>query len=251
MDERSPTQPREVHGEPVLLHEREQWFVLNKPAGWHTVTLGSAADDATPTVEAWLRRERPELASIDEAGIVHRLDRSTSGCLLVARSATARSALRAAISELGCGIRKAYLAIAPSGLATTGAFALHFRGRHRRSAKVTVSDTGDERDLGRCRWRVLGSTPGGELVEVELLGPGRRHQIRAGFAHLGCPLRGDALYGGGAPLPGLDGAALHAWRIEIDGAQVDAPLPRAWSQFQSLTSRRTDGASITRPTADG
>jgi len=124
---------------------------------------------------------------------------------------------------------------------------------------VSVRDRGEPRELGRCRWRRLTGADAapfvradaatappqsaiadlesvariaarfGDLVEVELIGPGRRHQIRAGFAHLGFPLCGDALYRGDAPLPGLDGPALHAWRITIDGETVESPLPPSWT----------------------
>ncbi len=234
--------------EPVILRETAEWLVVDKPAGWHTVRR--AGGDDAPTVEAWLRRTRPELGSLPEAGLVHRLDRSTSGCLLAAKADAARRSLREAISEDGGRIRKLYLAAVRPGIAAEGEFALHFRGRHKASAKVSVSPRGEPGELGRARWRRLDQGEA-DLVEVELLGPGRRHQIRAGLAHLGYPLAGDALYRGGPALPGLEGAALHALLLEVDGTVVTAPPPAPWNQFQEAIRRRLGGSSSMSPTKAG
>jgi 23S rRNA-/tRNA-specific pseudouridylate synthase len=65
----------------------------------------------------------------------------------------------------------------------------------------------------------------GDLVELDLLGPGRRHELRAGCAYLGHPLVGDVLYGGTAAAR----IQLHAWRVELDGELVEAPPP-PWAE---------------------
>lgn len=241
--------------EPVILRQSPQWVVLAKPAGWHSVSQAPQSPDsseaAAPTCEAWIRAHMPGCGGLHEAGLVHRLDRTTSGCLLVARDEATQRRLRAAISEEGGGIRKHYLAVLRPGLPPSGDFSLHFTGRHRRSTKVTVHERGDPASRGRCRWRRLGSTTTADLIEVELVGPGRRHQIRAGFAHLGHPLVGDALYRGDPPLPGLHGPALHAWRLMIDGELVEAPPPPAWNQFHEAIRRRDGGSSSSTPTIAG
>ena len=59
------------------------------------------------------------------------------------------------------------------------------------------------------------------LVEVDLMGAGRRHQVRAGLAFLGTPLIGDPLYGG----PESERVMLHAWTVAIEGRKVEAPIP--------------------------
>jgi 23S rRNA pseudouridine1911/1915/1917 synthase len=211
--------------EPVVLQSFEEWLVIDKPAGMHSVA--QAANEG-PSVEAWLRERHPELAELPEAGLCHRLDRWTSGCLVVARSAVSHERLRTVFGDAGSGVRKIYLALARKGLPREGRFRLHFESRYKRSAKVTVSEGGNAWSAGRCLWRVLGSgPPGHERVEVELVGPGRRHQIRAGLAHLGHPLGGDALYGG-AELPGLGGPALHAWRITLEESTIESPVPRVF-----------------------
>lgn len=201
-----------------ILREEASWLVVAKPAGLHTV---AQRDGAAASVEGWLREHRPELAALEECGLVHRLDFDTSGCLLVAKDAAARERLREAFSGRGGDVRKWYLALV-EGRPAAGAFTLSFASRHKGSAKVSVHTRGEPESIGRCRWIVRGQGSGGTLVEVELLGPGRRHQIRAGFGHLGHPLVGDALYGARADAGPV---RLHAWRLEIDGIAVESPVP--------------------------
>jgi 23S rRNA pseudouridine1911/1915/1917 synthase len=227
--------PQAPDADIAVLREEPSWLVVAKPAGVHSVAQQGKAE---PTVESWLRANRPELGALDEAGLVHRLDLDTSGCLLVAKDEPARLRLRDAFSGRGGDVRKTYLARIEGRFAErvlTGAFTLSFTSRHKGSAKVTVHTRGEPESIGRCRWRVRsvsGSGPAATtLVEVELLGPGRRHQIRAGFAHEGHPLVGDRLYG--AEPMGTDdspakGICLHAWRLEVDGVLVECPPP-AWA----------------------
>jgi 23S rRNA-/tRNA-specific pseudouridylate synthase len=219
-----------------VLREEASWLVVAKPAGMHTVA--QRGSDA-PSVEAWLRAARPELAALEEAGLVHRLDFDTSGCLLVARNETARVRLREAFSGRGGDIRKTYLALVEGRFpdrVLAGAFTLSFTSRHKGSAKVTVHSRGEPETIGRCRWRVLRvvesahASTAHTLLEVELIGPGRRHQIRAGMAHEGHPLVGDTLYGAA---PAGAGVHLHAWRLDGDdssiNALIEAPAP-AWAR---------------------
>jgi 23S rRNA pseudouridine1911/1915/1917 synthase len=211
--------------EPRVIQSFDGWMVIDKPAGLHTV---AQAGSQGPSVESWLRANHPECSELAEAGLCHRLDQWTSGCLVVATRPDQHERLRTVFGDAGSGVRKVYLALARKGLSAQGRFRLHFESRYKRSAKVTVSESGDAWSAGRCMWRVLGPGPAGhDRVEVELIGPGRRHQIRAGLAHLGHPLAGDSLYGGAA-LAGLHGPALHAWRIRLEEDLVEAPPPQSF-----------------------
>jgi 23S rRNA-/tRNA-specific pseudouridylate synthase len=211
---------------PTVLGETRDWLVVAKPAGWHCVR-GATAADATGAgvLEEWLSHARPDLAGLPESGLVHRLDRDTSGCVVVARSVAAHAEF-ARRFRAGAGVRKTYVARLRPGIASEGDVTLHFVSRHKRSARITVARSGPASRPGRMRWRVVARDAArGDLVELELVGAGKRHQLRAGCAHLGHPLIGDARYGG----EGREPLQLHAWRVEIDGVTVEAPLP-AWAR---------------------
>ena len=201
-------------------------MVLSKPAGWHTLRNPRDPEETSgPTIESWLREAIPQCATLPEAGLLHRLDVETTGCLAAARSAAALAALQPAFRGPEADACKVYLALV-AGRAFDGSFDLHFTSRHRGSHKATVSHQGDPASLGRCQWQVR-SRPNEEctLLEVRILGPGKRHQIRAGLAYGGYPLLGDALYGGARWHGGI---ALHSWRLRIDGQWVQCPLPASW-----------------------
>lgn len=221
---------------PRLLHDAGSagWLVVAKPAGWHSVAIPGRREGRV--VEAWLRSTCPACATLPEAGLVNRLDQGTSGCLVVATSAALRDRLRALFSD-GLevppvrAIRKSYLARVSAPVASAGELTAHFEGRHKRSKKVTVSQEGAPATRGTICWT---SAPGDPtLLRVQLVGPGRRHQIRASLASLGAPIVGDELYGGPADPGGWP--LLHAWRVEVDGVEVEAPAP-AWASHDAQGS---------------
>ena len=195
-------------------------MVIEKPIGWHTVA-GTDQASSHPSVEAWLRRVHPELAALEECGLVHRLDQGTGGCLLVATDANSLDALRHGMTD--GSIRKIYHAVLSARPPWGGRFELYFASRYKRSRKVSVTKRGDAKQRGVCTWNLLEQGDDRVLVEVELVGPGRRHQIRAGFAHLGVPLIGDTLYEG-VPWE-LEGPGLHAVALELPDAFVESPSP--------------------------
>ncbi len=250
-DDRSkiPAVHDQAQDAPRVIAERPDWMVIAKPAGWHSVARKEhAADDAAkgppePTIEEWLRQTHPAQAALREAGLVHRLDLGTSGCIVAARTAAAYERLRVTLGTTAA--HKTYLALAASGLPETGSFRLYFSSRHKGSRKVTVGSEGSAPECGRCRWRVMKRAVDGghDLVEVDVVGRGRRHQVRAGLAHLGHPLRGDSLYGGDTAREAAP--ALHAWKVEIEGQRIQCEPDARFTAGPSAVPP----AAITSPSA--
>ena len=221
--------PAEI--EPTILLETDEIMVLDKPSGWHTVR-GKGDARGERSVEGWLIDRDPELEHMPEAGLVHRLDRGTSGCLMVAKALEASEFLQEELRIRDGKVKKRYLAVVAGRPSRRDEFALHFTSRYRGSKKVRVTDDGDHTVRGRCRWWRRGDLHPGHgrrSMEIELIGPGRRHQIRAGFAHLGTPLVGDELYGG----PEAPRIMLHAWSVTIEGRKIEAPIPPGFGDVVS------------------
>lgn len=206
---------------PAIIFQNQEFMVLDKPSGWHTVR-GKGDARGEPSIEGWLEKQDPEAEHLPEAGLVHRLDRGTSGCLIVARTLDASEVLQ---EELRDGrIQKRYLAVVKGRLARKGDFVLHFNSRYRGSKKMKVTKEGHYTVRGKCRWwrrDDLFPGTGRQAVEVDLMGAGRRHQVRAGLAFLRTPLVGDPLYGG----PESERIMLHAWAVVIEGRRIECPIP--------------------------
>jgi len=201
-----------------VIQEAPEWFVLNKPAHTHCVA-GKTANSIAET----LSKIRPELAGLEDSGLVHRLDFETSGCLLVAKNAESHHRLAHQLRS-GNHVQKFYLCLTDRPVSQTF-LKLFFTSRYRASKKISVSTTGEPAHCGEIKIKELNSAKGFYLYEVELLGPGKRHQIRASFAHMKAPLLGDKLYGSKASFNGI---ALHSWRLRLDSVGVTCPPPASW-----------------------
>jgi len=223
-----------------ILREDEDFVVVNKPAGM-AVHLGAGAKRGT-LVNALLHR----LGQLSAAGgslrpgIVHRLDRGTSGVLVVARNDRAHGLLAEQFRSRT--VEKIYLALVQGRLeGDSGTIALPIaRDLKRRTRMTTARRKGRE---ARTDWRVIARLGGFTLLEVSLH-TGRTHQIRVHFSALRHPVVGDTLYGaarqehaGKIILPALGRPFLHAARIGFlhprtgEAVEVRAPLApelRAW-----------------------
>ncbi len=217
-----------------VLYEDAACLVLNKPPG---LTVHPGAGQASGTlVNALLHRE-PALALLPRAGLVHRLDKDTSGALVVARTLAAHTALTAALARRD--LHRQYLAVVQgvviAGDTIDAPIDRHPRDRLRKAVREDGRPAVTHYRV-RERWRDH------SLLELKLE-TGRTHQIRVHLAHVGFPIVGDPLYGGGLKLPrgaseavrealrGWRRQALHAERLAFEspdaGQAVDvrAPLP--------------------------
>ena len=209
-------------------------LVINKPAG---LVVHPGAGNAAHTLQNALLAVDPKLAVVPRAGIVHRLDKDTSGLLVVARTPEVHTALVAAISARE--VDRHYIALC-TGVMTAGGTVDEPIGRHR-SLRTRMAVRGDGRPAV-THYRVLKRFRAHTLVRAELE-TGRTHQIRVHLSHIGYPIVGDPEYGGRRRLPagaspelvaaleGFRRQALHAAQLKLEhpvsGKEMawEAPLP--------------------------
>lgn len=206
-----------------IISKGHQWVGIHKPAGI-TVEQGSGAYD---TVESLLRAHWPPRAFV---GFPHRLDRPTSGILLVARN---KSTLRALNQQFAAGqVQKHYLMLTQKTDLPKAQTLTHWlqKDRQKRSAIITGQPTPNSKEC-RLWFRQLQVTPPKQtLLQVRLF-TGRYHQIRAQMAHIGAPVLNDTSYGSES-VSSDPCIALHAWRIQFtdpktgNTVHLEAPLPQ-------------------------
>jgi 23S rRNA pseudouridine1911/1915/1917 synthase len=245
--ELEPAEPPPLHAAPediplAILYEDEDLVAVDKPAGM-VVHAGAGIHSGT-LVNALLHRFEA-LSGVGgplRPGIVHRLDRYTSGVLLVAKNDAAHRQLAAQFS--GRRVEKVYLAL------VHGRVLLESGRIERPIARDPVHRTRMTARLaeGRAAWseyRVLRRFARFTFLEVRI-GTGRTHQIRVHLASIGHPVAGDALYGAPARIEGMPPLGryfLHAHRIRFrrpsTGMElvVEAPLPAALAEWMEPLER--------------
>jgi 23S rRNA pseudouridine1911/1915/1917 synthase len=186
-----------------ILLEDPEFLVVNKPAGL-VVHPGSGNADGT-LVNALLHYD-PGLAPLPRAGLVHRLDKDTSGCLVIARTTGAHKYLVAALKKRA--IKRRYQALVWGHMVAGGSVDQPL-GRHPVDRRRQVV-----RHDGRpavTHYRIARRLAGGTLLDVELE-TGRTHQIRVHMAHIQHPIVGDPVYGRRGAPAGLNEAQRKAWQ---------------------------------------
>ena len=217
-----------------VLYEDEHVIVVNKPAG--LVVHPGAGNPAGTLVNALLHHD-PSLNTLPRAGIVHRLDKDTSGVMVVARTLQAHTALIEQLSSRE--VHRQYLAVVVGSLVSGGTANAPIDRHPRDRIRMAVREDGrDAVTHYRLRERFRAHT----LLECRLE-TGRTHQIRVHMAHLKHPIVGDPLYGGPLKLPrgateelietlrGFRRQALHAETLEFahpvtgEPVRCTAPVP--------------------------
>ncbi|MBI5329414.1 MAG: 23S rRNA pseudouridine(1911/1915/1917) synthase RluD [Betaproteobacteria bacterium] len=221
-----------------IVYEDDDILVLNKPAG--LVTHPGAGNWEGTLLNALLHHV-PGAAGLARAGIVHRLDKDTSGLMVVAKTLQAQTQL---VRDLQArSVKRVYWAVARGLFDHAEGTVDAPIGRHpTQRTKMAVVERGKP---ALTHWRVLKAYPGCVWIECRLA-TGRTHQIRVHMAHLGHPLVGDAVYAGRsrADTPAFHRQALHAVRLglvhPITGVALEweAPPP---ADFAALLANLEEG----------
>ncbi len=227
-----------------IVFEDDALIVINKPAG---LVVHPGNGNATGTLLNALLHHAPKLAAVPRAGIVHRLDKDTSGLLVVAKTLTAQTDL---VRQLQArSVHRHYLALALGVIEHSGTIDIPIARHpiHRtkmavvRPVKYRYDEEGESVGKeARTHYSVRERFAKCTLLECRLE-TGRTHQIRVHLAHKGHPLAGDAVYGktcsGEALLDAFPRQALHASRLAlihpVSGEEVswEVPLPDDFEQL--------------------
>jgi 23S rRNA pseudouridine1911/1915/1917 synthase len=229
-----------------IVHEDASVIVVNKPPG---VVVHPGAGNREHTLQNALLAHDARLKHVPRAGLVHRIDKDTSGLLVVARTLEAQTALVAALAAHD--IEREYLALC-TGAMTGGGTVDQPIGRHR-TQRTKMAVRADGR-ASVTHYRIEKRFRAHTLARVRLE-TGRTHQIRVHLAHAGYPIVGDPVYGGRRRLPAGAGAALkaalegfhrqalHAERLTFahpkSGKSVSftAPLPSDFTELLGVLAR--------------
>ncbi|MCI9156336.1 MAG: RluA family pseudouridine synthase [Lawsonibacter sp.] len=211
-----------------VIYEDGDVIVVNKPVGL-VVHPAPGHPDGT-LVNALLYHCGNSLSGINgelRPGIVHRIDRDTSGLIIAAKNDRAHLALAAQLQDHS--LARTYEAVAVGGLKEDGGTVSAPIGRHPVDRKKMAIDRKNGREA-ITHWTVLARYPGYTHVECRLE-TGRTHQIRVHLSSIGHPLLGDTVYGAKKPVPGLAGQCLHARRLRFlhpatgEPVELECPLP--------------------------
>lgn len=234
------TAAQRQHMRALVLYEDDDVVIINKPAGLAVqggTGLSESLDDWLPALQ--MGDERPKL--------VHRLDKETSGCLVIARNSFSAAKLTEAFR--GREVEKTYLALAhgrPKQKSGENSAPLLKQGQ-----RMVVDKAGD---VAISHYQLLGFNQQHEVSALRLMPyTGRTHQLRVHAAHLGCPLLGDVFYGlkEADRKLGLKGLQLHSARVQVPHPRqfsalldVQAPLPvqqqENWDRFGFKATLPTD-----------
>ena len=219
-----------------ILFEDDDLLVLNKPPG---LVVHPGAGNQTHTLVNALLHHCTTLSGIggkQRPGIVHRLDKDTSGCLVVAKNDPAHQELARQFAERE--VKKIYLALVAGSLKRPRGTIEAAIGRHKVQRKKMAVDERRGR-AAKTEYRVLQTGNGMSLVECALHS-GRTHQIRVHLHHLGHPIIGDSLYG---KKGGASRQMLHAWKLGFNHPQTkerlffEAPIPEDFRDLQQSALR--------------
>ncbi|WP_347566306.1 RluA family pseudouridine synthase [Scytonema sp. UIC 10036] len=240
-------EPLELQPEEIpldILYEDSSLLIINKPAGL-VVHPAPGHQDGT-LVNAILAHcpNLPGIGGVQRPGIVHRLDKDTTGAIVIAKTEQAHQALQAQLKAKTAG--REYLGIVYGAPKTeSGTIDLPI-GRHpvdRKKMAVVPVEKGGR--LAVTHWKVRERLGNYTLMHFQLE-TGRTHQIRVHSAQIGHPIVGDPVYSSGRSVGvNLPGQALHAWKLKLqhpvsgEWIEVSAALPQIFTTLLEVLRRRT------------
>jgi 23S rRNA pseudouridine1911/1915/1917 synthase len=221
-----------------VLYEDEDLIVINKPAG---LVVHPGSGHRVHTLVNALLHHFPKLSGIagkERPGIVHRLDKETSGCLVVAKTDQAHRGL--SVQFAARTVEKNYLALVAGKLRKSAGIVEEKIGRHpvHRQRMSIASQRGR---AAKTEYRVLSSSDEISLIECKLHS-GRTHQVRVHLQHLGHPVLGDKVYGA-KYAKAFPRQMLHAWKLGFQH-----PRTGEWKNFEAtLPNDFEEAVRLLRP----
>ncbi|GCL42894.1 MULTISPECIES: RluA family pseudouridine synthase [Nostocales] len=227
-----------------ILYEDEELIILNKPAGL-VVHPAPGHPDGT-LVNAILAHcpNLPGIGGIQRPGIVHRLDKDTTGAIVIAKTDLAYQHLQAQLQAKTA--RREYLGLVYGVPKTeTGSIDLPIGRNPQDRKKMGIVSLEDGGRAAITHWQVQERLANYTLIHFQLE-TGRTHQIRVHSAKIGHPIVGDPLYSSAHSIGvNLPGQALHAWKLQLQHPvsgkllEVTAPLPRSFTTLLEVLRRRS------------
>jgi 23S rRNA pseudouridine1911/1915/1917 synthase len=201
-----------------LIEENQDFIVVNKPSG---IVVHPGAGNPDKTLLNGIINEFPELQHLPRGGLIHRIDKNTSGLLLVARNIQSQASLSKILQKRA--ISRIYVAVVNGVMVSGGSVEANIRRDNIVRTRMKVSDSGR---YAKTNFRILKKYRAHTLLQVQLE-TGRTHQIRVHMASIGHPILGDTTYGARPHVPKSPTAslrevissfsrqALHATRLEF------------------------------------
>jgi len=236
----SAIEPKDLHLE--ILYEDEQCFVINKPAGYSVHPGAGAIDEPTILHGVALLFTKMKIPFSSESVLVHRLDKDTTGCLLIAKNPAAHIALQKQFETRT--VKKTYLALVAGIPEKSQAKIDAPIGRSSMNpTKMAITGTSTSREA-QTTYRIVGKASNVALLECDLH-TGRTHQIRVHLAGIGHPVLGDSSYSSALSERvvqewEVESLCLHAWKLTFESPAdakdhaIEAHLP---AQFLEILKK--------------
>ena len=227
-----------------IIYEDEDIVVLNKQPG---LVVHPGAGNLTGTLVNALLHHDEELSFLPRAGIVHRLDKDTTGCIVIAKSQTALVKLQIQIQKRIAS--RNYLAVVHGVPKSDAGTIVGAIGRHPKDRKKYAVVSHEKGRHASTHWQLVERLNEYSLMSFKL-DTGRTHQIRVHCAHIGHPIVGDPTYSRCRKLPiNLSGQTLHAIRLGLDHPitnlrmEFEAPLPDCFKKLLEILRKRKRASS--------